>query len=423
MDAVELVNKARVEEKESKKEHCYSLYIVDDQGDVSTTKAIDEEIERNPEKYTYKTKYPNEDLDKVMKEYEEEFLDDVPVSDTIIEDVTDFTGWDKELVTKILRPSLPDIIEYDQNGEFYDYKWGKIKNDLNLDPRINSMIDSVDASFKLLREQADNFDTVVKNVKSFDWQKVEEEKGEENALYERERFRKIFIKNFKFSSKEEVSNNFKRMTSSGIDECRDVIIDTLPIYKDLRQKSRNIGRQLELDSEGVPVWDYFSLEFIDNFYPEIRDQILVEIDNFDFDVEYKDQFKQLSHQNPSELFDLVSPEAGKKSVEQVANIFFSGFEDTTEDKKSQVISKKMHELTNTIEGKGVITQAIGKLKSQLEYVEEITQTTQKEEKQDLSSSAAILEEIGVSPDGKMVIVKDWKHKPHEIVENTAPKEE
>jgi len=428
LDIVDLVSKGLPKATQAKKEHSYTIFIRDEKTEsVDPFEILEKDIQSNPEFYGYKSKYPDESVEDWMKKYQDVYMDQEPPSEEFIEDTVEMSGWTREEVLKYSVPKVPDFVEYDQNGTFKNIKWENVKAQFKFDQRANAIIDSIETCHNLIAHRLESYPDVIKNIKLYDWQVKEREIGEERALYLREKFRGILKASLKSANIERGEKYFPKITEPLLNQARDNIVDYFPVFKNLSLELKSVEKQLETDEDGVPVWDYNSAEFIDTFYPEVRDRILVELDNFFLDIEYKDQFKQLSHSNMDEIYALIGEDYQQALMDETSNEFFRSYEDISLSKRQTLVTRSKIELDEKIEENNQLRQAISKLKSQLDYVEEAssTESDSKDKKSDdvkadSEKADEILRTIGIDPNGKMVIVKDWKHKPYELITEEIP---
>eukprot|EP01080_Neovahlkampfia_damariscottae_P003403 gene3403-5948_t len=132
------------------------------------------------------------------------------------------------------------------------------------------------------------------SLPTMDWEEAEKNLGEEKAFELREKFHHSLKNNQPTYAKNDVLKILQSFLKPEMDKLGDELSKFTGQVDKIGKVYRNTSELILFDHYSLP-YQLNSYEYIDKYLPEVRDEILVEIEKGDFDYSYKERYKKLKH--------------------------------------------------------------------------------------------------------------------------------
>lgn len=244
-------------------------------------------------KDNYVTKYPQTSFDEYAKQLDAELARPIYYDDNFINFVNEMLGYKKEEVRIACTGKLPEVtkepeIKLHENAR--DVDWDVVKklysNSSAKDHEFNQMAKNFKRVRSFLAENR-NFKPV--QVK---WDQYVDKLGQE-AVEEVKKDVDTVLKVLPQIDIKRISDVVDEQFQPLFDRMKDKLIDDLPELKQICATLEKETPLMKTDEYGLPLVFFNSPEFLDEFFPEVRDQIIEEIEIGWWDPHYRDERKKL----------------------------------------------------------------------------------------------------------------------------------
>jgi len=234
-----------------------------------------------------------------------------------------------------------------------------------------------------MKQKLDKIKYFEKHSKRPDWEAEEELLGEEQVT--KKRLRKEYCREANRIKYDEVAleARFKEHCEPIRAERKDKFVELFPFIKQMADRCVNMIPLLELDSYGLPVKNFNDPRVIDAYFPDIRDAILMEIENDDYSYNIKKEVKKLPISSIEDIGAMVDHkwiqklnEYEEKELQKHLRPAQSGKQESETQKK---LARLFIEVQEAVEVQKKIETEISVLKSQVESASE-QETVEKDDK-------------------------------------------
>lgn len=249
-------------------------------------------IRRTLKQAPYTSKYPNKTIEDYRREVEAQFSRPVYVDDNFVNFVHEVLGYKKEDIKMITTGKIPSSIIPPRTPLYpgdQDIDFDNLKKIFGYTTVKENYISQVERSWKKLRNRIAEMNK--RKAKEVDWKAFSAKfdadvVADVKADYEAAKalYRPL---NFDAITKE-IDASFAPLS----DKIKDRLFDGLETVKEATQTLELETPLTKLDANGVPVCD-FDKDFLDQFAPEIRDEVIEEIETDNWDAEYLDERRQV----------------------------------------------------------------------------------------------------------------------------------
>jgi len=212
---------------------------------------------------------------------------------------------------------------------------------------------------------------------------------------------------------EKFAQSVKDYMQPYVDEVKDTILDALPDMKKLTSDIHRDSEMLQTDENGEPVLQFESPYFMDKYYPELRDQIILEIEHDDWDDEYVSETKA-NRVSTDEALDFNK----QWGIDSLTELEEDGMKlvvgEGAVNEKAQREQVLFAEVSTAAKKTKVLETEVNQLKSKLEFEAESGAGADKEKKESKSEGllseqdwAQFLTKKGISE--TTGVARDFKH--------------
>jgi len=149
-----------------------------------------------------------------------------------------------------------------------------------------------------------------------------------------------------------VEKHVKSLFQPIFDEIKDEFYESIPTVVDCTKKIEKLSNYLKSKENGLPNFDVWDPSFIDEYFPEVRDQVLDEIENDDTETQYKEEFKKIGIQTVEEAGASLTAEMVKQHATKEHHKILNSLKDVVALTPKQVerysILKEVQEKANRI---------------------------------------------------------------------------
>lgn len=245
------------------------------------------------QKEEYVSKYP----DQTFEDYEEQMKAELsrPIfwDETFVNSVSDLLGYKKEEVRMACNNEIPEItkpaeLKIYENAQ--DIDWDVAKKLYSLSKVRDTEISLLAKNYKKLR----SFVAENKSIQNFqvDW-KEWEQKLDKEAVAEVKKDADTVSQLYPRADTKKIVATVNEYFNPLLERMKDKLFDDLPTLKEVSETLEKETPLMKVDEHGMPVVMMSSPEFLDEYFPEIRDRIIEEIEISWFDTYYRDDRKKL----------------------------------------------------------------------------------------------------------------------------------
>lgn len=305
---------------------------------------------------------------------------------------------------------------------------------VGVSPFWNSIIAKTETTFTNFREKLTA--PLPEPEKKIDWDEAARRLGKEQAAQLRadaEAVKKMFEPELDL---DKIEKELRTYLMPYFDRFKDLILSD---REDIKKISDELAKEctlLEKDEYGLPKHDVESLEFMTTYFPEELNEIFVEIDNLNFDEEYKDEMRQFAINSPERAQRASQRDAFvgtiNETVDEVIKDLGPGALETREkiETPEQIARQQLFVKVNEIARRNKELEIeIGQLKMRLQKdgggMQEAPTHEKTKKKQQVEVSKDLMDSLikllGGDPSKKRVRIKDWKHTAPVIEELDSPR--
>lgn len=310
----------------------------------------------------YVTKYPDQSFKdyeaKLKTELDRPLFWDASLTSTISE----LLGYSKSEIELAIASDHPNIVKPTKNPQDEEIDWDLTKKLYSQSKIKDQEFDNISKNFKRMR----SFLAENSNIKPIDinWKEWEQKLDKESVAQVKKDL-------------ETISELFPRVDASKVvvlldeyfepifNRMKDVLIEGLPELQSACATLEKESPLLRVDENGLPIVLMDSPEFLDEYYPEIRDQIIEEIELSYFEYEYLDERKAIKT-NPEALLTFNS-DWERREIEKSDEQFNSELVvEASITEEAKAFQQMFLEVTSIAKKNVELESEVSQLKAQLE---------------------------------------------------------
>lgn len=374
-------------------------------------------------KENYVSKYPNVTVEQTQAQLREIINRPIYYDETTKDYITSLLGYPKDEVEWILTGKYPSLYEW--KGEELHVNWeqvGRMFTRTDLEKGVLADLESAFKKFKGFEEELNNVQDV-----TIDWDRWETELGKETVSQMRNDMEEAFQRTKAEIDMERLGAAVNSHMQPYVDQVKDMLLDDMPTLTQLTDDLQRESNMLREDESGQPVILYDSPYFLDAFAPQERDEIILEIENDDWDTEYTKEIKATKI-SPDELVEYnrqwVIESSAEVEEEAMKNFVGEGAASDKEQREQLLFNEVNAAAKRTKQ----LETEVNQLKTKLEFEAESSAGDKEKEKKSTTSTAATMskeewdsflkkrgvnEETGVARDFKHISpeqIKQWEAK-------------
>jgi hypothetical protein len=249
-------------------------------------------------KEDYVTKYPNITVEQYDAQLREQLNRPIYQDPNSAEYVTSLLGFNKEEVGWAMSGKYPDLFEW--KGQDLYVNWdvvGKMFSRTDTEKGLMADIESGFKKFKLVEEELSNLDEI-----NIDWKQWEADLGADVVKQVREDLHDAIEQMRPDLNVDKFDEAVSNLMQPYIDQTKDLLIDDLEEVKTITDDLVRESQFLKEDEYGEPIIQFDSPYFLDKFAPEERDEMILEIENGEWDTDYQKEIKAARF-SPDELIE------------------------------------------------------------------------------------------------------------------------
>jgi len=323
----------------------------------------------------YKSKYPNVTLDDLVKRAVE--MKNLPIykpkeGDEDLLMVLNALGFtEKEQIHYIFTGEnlFKEVARMDQNGE-PEILWDNVIHNVRHNSYLKNSMEKLKEQYLKAQERKAYVDSFEGKPVRVDWYGLEKKHGEGSVMKMRDLYMK-FLRQLKPLDVEAIVKKSKETYKPVFERVKDDIIDKFNKFDEFKGQFVKRSFLLQKDKYGLPLIDVHSFEYMDEYEPELRDEVIDQIERGDLDVYYKAKFKKVKSFDDyfrmlhlSEIENRQS-EIYREEEEKYRDLFQSKTSSETENKSAEV-DKLLRNLKIQYEKNKQLEGEINALKAEIE---------------------------------------------------------
>lgn len=371
-------------------------------------------------KENYVTKYPDVSVEKYQAMLKEQLNRSIYQDPNTAEYVQSLLGYSKEEVEWTMGGKYPDLYEW--RGSELVIHWdvaGKLFSRTDTEKGLMADIESGFKKFKAVEEELNQIDENEGATASIDWKHWEHELGPDTVKQVRQDLDEAVEQLKPEIDIERFDEGLQKHLQPYVDQVKDLLLDEFEEVKTLTDDLVRESQFLKTDEFGEPLLQFDSPYFLDKFAPEERDQIILEIENEEWEVEYQKEIKA-TRISPDELIEYnrqwLIDSSAEVEEEAMKNLVGEGAMSDRQQREQLLFS----EVNSAAKRTKQLETEVNQLKTKLEFEAESSSGIEKKEKKEEKGALlqanewdSFLAKRGVAEGAS--VSRDFKHLSNEQV--------
>lgn len=350
--------------KATQKRYQSTLQIATDAPKMTTDLVI-KELNSMIDDAPYKTRYPEMSFEDYETQLKAELSRSVHHDEGMVKLVQKALNFPESEVRNGFAGQMPALYTTQPDGSA-EIDWKLVLETFSRSDRENTRMDEMEKFFRNTSAVETSLVETSQSSEEIDWKDWEKRIGTKTVNEIRKQFNHTFDTTKPSLDLKHIEENFDRILQPILDSVKDELIDNLPMVKAHTVSLVKESKLLEVDEYGMPVINFDSPHFLDEYYPEQRDEMIQEIEDDTWDTEYAADRKKI-RMSPDDATEFnkewVSAESAK--LEEIDAIKIEGGAGLTPQKREEeMIFKEVMEMHRRAK---VLETEVSSLKLQKEF--------------------------------------------------------
>ena len=321
----------------------------------------------------FKPKY-----DMTFEEFEVQFKEQmgrqVHVDEEFVSFISKTLDFPKEEVEEILKGQEPKYYKRSDDGDL-DVDWVEFARLFQRTETEKSLLPQFEREFKDMKQfKLELEEETHKKQKSIDWEDWEKRLGASTVQKIKRDFDKVVEKTRPRIDRKIVEDKLDELMTPVLGQLKDDLVEALPTIKQLTDELVRETPLLKKEDNGL-YQQYMAQWFIDRYFPQERDELIQEIEEDDWDIEYTAQIKA-TRLNPDEIIlrnrDWIIKESSKIEEEEYRSI----------SSKAATLSAKKREEQELYHGVIDVSRRVKELESEVASLRTSAESAAESEKKE-----------------------------------------
>lgn len=350
-----------------------------------TTDLVVAELNATLDQAPYQSRHPDVTFDDYEAQLKAELSKPVFYDEGMVKLVHKALDFPESEVRNGFAGKMPELYHSLPDGTA-EIDWKVILETFSRSDRENTRMDEMEKFFRNTSSVEASLEETAKSSEEIDWKDWEKRIGAKTAQEIRAHFEQTFANTKPTLDLNAIEACFDRHLQPMLDAVKDDLVDKLPLVKAHTASLVKESQLLRVDEYGMPVINFDSPHFLDEYYPQQRDEIIQEIEDDAWDTNYAAERKKL-RMAPDDLTEYnrewVSAESAK--LEEADAIKIEGGAGLTPQKREEeMIFKDVMEMHRRAK---VLEAEVSSLRLQREFEADEQKAAEGDKKEEVDSGA------------------------------------
>jgi len=244
--------------------------------------------------------------DMTFQDYEEklqeQFARPIFYDETMVNLVHKVLGFPKEEVEYGFSGKLPELYTREKDGSF-NINWKNVTDIYGRTDRESTKIDELEKFFRGVNTSETSIAEEADETVEIDWQDWQKRVGTKTAGELKQQLQDVFERTKPDLDLKRVEQTFDKNLQPTLDFVKDELFERLPLIVEFTNDVVRDSPLLKTDEFGNPLVNFDSPAFMDEYYPKERDEMILEIEDDIWDIQYLAEKKKL-RMGPDELSEI-----------------------------------------------------------------------------------------------------------------------
>jgi len=300
-----------------------SLQVLSDNPRL-TTDFVVKELDNMFDNNTYTSRYPETSFEDYDQQLNQHLSKPVFYDESMVNLVHKVLGFSKEEAEYGFSATMPELFTPAKDGS-YVINWKNITDIYSRTDKESTRIDELEKFYKAVDSAEAAIRAASEDTEEINWADWEKRVGAKTAREAKQHFAEIFDRTKPDFDLTRIEHAFDRQLQPMLDWVKDELVERLPLVKQYTDALVRESPLLKTDEFGMPLVNFDSPHFLDEYYPQERDEIIQEIEDDAWDTQYAAAKKKI-RMTPDDLTEYnrewIVVESAKK--EEIGSIKVEG---------------------------------------------------------------------------------------------------
>lgn len=365
--------------KATQKRYQSTLQVLTDAPRMTTDLVI-KELNSTLGPATYVSRHPGITFEQYEESLNAELSKPVYYDEEMVKLVRSALDFSETEVRQGFSGKMPAFTHTGADGSI-DIDWKIVLETFSRTDRETTRMDELEKFFRTASSVETALEESAQSTEDIDWKDWEKRIGVKTASEIKAHFDQTFEVSQPTLELNAIETCFDKNLQPILDAVKDELVDKLPLVKAHTQSLVKESQLLRVDEFGMPIINFDSPYFLDEYYPQQRDEIIQEIEDDVWDTNYTAERKKL-RMGPDDLTEYnrewITAESAKQEESDAIKIE-GGAGLTPQKREEELVFKEVMEMHRRAK---VLEAEVSSLRLQREFEADEQKAKEGEKKED-----------------------------------------